>query len=631
MKTVSDQHNAGLLGNRLVAKGLITPEQLSICLRQQRLLYSQGQSVRIGELLVRSRFCTNDDILRTEAEKYSGAGATEEVVPTGDLLPIQICERYGIEPVEVSGMALVVRASRALAAHEKRKIMEGCATRVTELRVLPAERAAIHEFIQASRSRQSFDAVLARMLAEAEHSPTLLGAAMDSLLREAVTNRVSDIHIELKPDPQTGIRYRVDGIPAYAYFVPQQVMAPLFSRLKAESGMDASNTRSAQDGRISRVIDNKQIGFRVSSQPLVNGESMVIRIIDGSRLPTIDSLFPAQPMMHQLFNKLRTRKGKSGGVVLITGPTGSGKSTTLYTLVSALPRTELNVMTVENPVEFEIPLVKQIQVQEMAGQKPTDMERNLLRQDPDVIIMGEVRDRDSAWAALKFAESGHLVLTTLHANTAQQSIERFCSMLGVDDRAEIAFLLATTLLAVINQVLLPRLCDCATVVDTGGIGEGFEFGGSYFAKVMAAGECKKCKSGYLGRVAGHDTLIANLSAQEREQVAREIAATGSFDSLIKHPSVKHLSRLDVAKTLLAAGVIDLPSARIAEATLDVGNAAVTVPEDGAVVDELATDVVARLVEAGLGGVRADAFLNQLLARVKARMGGDLMNTEKGEQ
>jgi len=390
-----------------------------------------------------------------------------------------------------------------------------------------------------------------------------------AVLKEALSLRASDIHLSRKGDPDAWIAYRVDSVMRQTHLLPELLMQSLVARIKIEAGMDASNSRTAQDGRLTVEHEGRVVDFRISTQPLVDGESVVLRALDASLLPSLGALFPGQPKMTELIKSITNQTGKTGGLVFISGATGSGKSTTQYTVACGFRRDAMNVITVEDPVEYILPFAKQIQLQALIKQKAIELERSILRQDPDILIFGEVRDADSARAALAFAESGHLVISTIHANSVLQVSERFLSMIDPAHRADSEFLLAHFLRVVIHQRLVRRLCSCAKPVQ----GEMLEHFQSQAVRLTGGliqprtglrhkVGCTRCAGlGYSGRVAAHETM--HVPAEETMR-GRFVKAFKSHNlelpvDLCEENGVDYTSRLQTLQTLLDQGMVDWPS------------------------------------------------------------------------
>lgn len=534
------------IGQLLLNEGSITSEQLNITLLQQQQLKFAGTPVRLGDLLVRNRFCTLEQISRVMSKD---GGLVQTGTQDSPLLSPVECVRFQVIPVEVVGEVLVVMAARAITQAERLQIMSACTAPVTSVRIALVDRAEMHLHLIKQKSHDSFESALERLRASST-SAALLRSVIEALLHGSIERRASDIYLDNKPDPDAWISYRIDSTVKRTHLLSSRMMGPIYARLKLLAGMDASNSRDAQDGRYSIEHRGRIVNFRFSTQPLVDGESMTIRVNDVASLPSVEALFPGQKNMAELLGRVSRVNGKTGGLMLITGSTGGGKSTTLYVLASSFPRDTANIITVEDPVEFVLPFTRQIQLSQAANQRALDTERAVLRQDPDVLIFGEIRDADSARTALKFAESGHFVLATLHAKSADQSIDRLLSMLPANERDEGSLVIAATLMAVVNQTLVKRLCSCAEPEDA----RAFELGKS---RRMRAVGCPRCEmTGYRGRVAVHETLIVNLTDGQRSEVARQAAKSAKMVDFQGIAGVTRIGRMEVANTLREEGVLD---------------------------------------------------------------------------
>src|SRR6185369_1336463 len=272
-----------------------------------------------------------------------------------------------------------------------------------------------------------------------------------TILRYAIEGHSSDIHIEPTP-AKTRVRFRMDGNLHTSLELPGRVHEAVVARIKILAKLRLDEKRKPQDGRFSRILDKRRIDFRVSTFPTEFGEKVVMRILDQSNsTTTLDSVgFSASDLA-----LVRTMMAAPYGIILIAGPTGSGKSTTLFAMLSELDREKYNVVSLEDPVEYEIPGVAQSQVKPEIGYTFASGLRSILRQDPDIIMVGEIRDKETAVLAVQAALTGHLVFSTIHTNTATGAIPRLVDM-GVDP-----FLIAPTLVAVIGQRLVRKLCEGA--------------------------------------------------------------------------------------------------------------------------------------------------------------------------
>ena len=277
--------------------------------------------------------------------------------------------------------------------------------------------------------------------------------AVEYLLRYAFDQRASDIHIEPKRD-RSLVRLRIDGVLHYIHTIPKIVHPPIISRIKMMSRMDIAEKRKPQDGRIKTDYKNKEVELRVSTMPVAFGEKVVIRIFDPELLfQDLDQL-GFYPREYQLFNAFIRRQN---GIILVTGPTGSGKTTTLYSALKVLSSPEVNIVTIEDPIEMVVEEFNQVGIQPATGVTFATTLRTFLRQDPDIIMVGEIRDRETAEAAIQAALTGHLVLSTLHTNDATSSIIRLMD-LGIP-----TFLISSTIIGIVAQRLVRKICQhCKT-------------------------------------------------------------------------------------------------------------------------------------------------------------------------
>ncbi|HEX4843354.1 MAG TPA: ATPase, T2SS/T4P/T4SS family [Limnobacter sp.] len=530
-------------------------------LRQQYLrLRSEGRSADLAALAVRSRFVPDEAVQDDED--------AQQVNPQQNIqsaLPLDLCKRYSCIPVELNKGTLTLRAAQMLNAKQLERIQAGLRIHVSRIQVQPSSRHEVISAIQGLEQTGSVSGLIELLKNDGLEAGRLRGLVY-AVLREAITLRASDIHLSRKSDPDAWLSYRIDSVIRPTYLLPEVLMQSLVARIKIESGMDASNSRSAQDGRLSVSFDDRVVDFRVSTQPLVDGESLVLRTLDSSTLPSLAMLFPAQPRMIELVRRVNQQSGKSGGLVFITGATGSGKSTTQYTMACGFRRDAMNVITVEDPVEYILPFAKQIQLQALIKQRAIELERSILRQDPDVLIFGEVRDADSARAALAFAESGHMVISTIHANSALQVTERFLSIIDPVHREDSEFLLAHYLRLVIHQRLVRRLCSCARECTHEELAQmqtlAAQRTGGLIQPQMGARKaqgCGRCNStGYFGRVAAHETMHVPSDEDMRGKFIRAFRDKKielPVDLVPEH-GVEYISRVRTLEVLLNNGLVD---------------------------------------------------------------------------
>ncbi len=330
----------------------------------------------------------------------------------------------------------------------------------------------------------------------ADDGPTV--KLVRSIIAQAISQGASDVHF----DPDDGellVRYRVDGMMRDVTRIPARQAARVISRIKILSELDISERRVSQDGRMSLTIDGRKVDIRVVTVPLVAGESAVLRVLDPGDSPlSLHELGMDDADRERVEKALR----RGHGAILATGPTGSGKSTTLYASVGLVSTPEKTIMTIEDPVEYRLARVKQIQVFERAGVTFASGLRSIVRADPDIIMVGEMRDRDSAKIAIEAALTGHLMLSSLHTNSAPAAAARLVDM-GIEP-----YLVASALECVVGQRLVRRLClQCCRAVTVPGSDAGLE-SGEEIAVCEAGDGCMQCsETGYRGRAGLYEVMI----------------------------------------------------------------------------------------------------------------------------
>jgi type IV pilus assembly protein PilB len=363
------------------------------------------------------------------------------------------------------------------------------------------------------------------------------------LISKASAERASDIHIE-PGEHSVRIRYRVDGVLHSVMDAPKSIQGGIISRLKVMADINIAERRIPQDGRITTSIDGRTLDLRVATLPTVWGEKVVMRILDKSNaLLRLSDL----GFLPENLARYETSFRKPYGTILVTGPTGSGKSTTLYATLNIINSVDRNVITVEDPVEYQLPGINQVQVNTKAGLTFAAALRSILRSDPDILLVGEIRDRETATIAVEAALTGHLVLTTLHTNDAASTPGRLMEM-GVEP-----FLVGSSLDCVVAQRLARRLCEkcrepyVPATSDLENIGWDFERLGGYGSPptLYRARGCLACgKTGYQGRFAIHEVL------QVTEEIERIIVERGHAD--------------DIRKAAVARGMLTMRQAGMAE-------------------------------------------------------------------
>ncbi|MGH9702699.1 MAG: GspE/PulE family protein, partial [Candidatus Acidiferrales bacterium] len=356
------------------------------------------------------------------------------------------------------------------------------------------------EFISSSSLQRNVEA-MREMQAALQNRSTPAVEVVASMIAAAASKRASDIHIEPQ-STDTAIRYRVDGILREYQRIPRVLQNSVASRIKILSDMDISERRTPQDGRFLVKIKGKKIDLRVSTLPTQYGEKVVLRLLESDApLQTFSALGIPKDIAEVMSRVL----AQPQGMLLVTGPTGSGKSTTLYSSLNVVRRPAVNIVTVEDPVEYAVPGLNQVQVNSKAGLTFASSLRSILRQDPDVIMVGEIRDKETAEIALKAAQTGHLVLSTLHTNDSISAVTRLLD-LGIP-----GFQVATSVTGIIGQRLVRRLCACHKQIPASP---------EYLARMLRSGiaapprtefvpvGCNECDhTGYKGRVGIYEMLV----------------------------------------------------------------------------------------------------------------------------
>ncbi|NKX93370.1 Flp pilus assembly complex ATPase component TadA [Sanguibacter hominis ATCC BAA-789] len=518
------------LGEVLLEEGLVNETQLMTALDEQIV---RGSS--LGRVLVELGYLSEDQLVRALAAQVG-----MEFVDLDDhavdrsavaLLPTAMCRRYTILPVEIRDGRLV------LAMADPGNVMAlDDAQSVARMPVIPAVAAhdnlvrGIDRYCRADGEiNELADAMEEATSNEVEMDLSNLGSATEDdapivkyvnlLVTQAITDRASDIHIE-PTEGDLRVRYRIDGVLHEMQRSPKQIQNGVISRVKILSDIDIAERRKPQDGRMSVQHNGRKIDLRVATLPTVWGEKIVMRILDNSTasLDLRDLSFGEEN--YEVYSEAYR---KPYGMILVTGPTGSGKSTTLYATLNAVSRPEINVITVEDPVEYRLPGINQVQVNPKAGLTFAGALRSILRSDPDVVLLGEIRDHETAQIAIEAALTGHLVLSTLHTNDAPSAITRLVEM-GIEP-----FLVGSALDCVVAQRLARRLCKkCKEPYEP----SDEELLAARFPWVPGEPKpilqrpvgCSTCsRTGYRGRLALHEVMRVT-EAIERHAVAGSSAA-----------------------------------------------------------------------------------------------------------
>jgi type IV pilus assembly protein PilB len=504
------------LGDILVRHGWITEGQV------QSALSAQGtERGLLGTILVRRGLITSEQLGQGLAEQYGVPYM--EVVPESinpqvvRLLPEDLARHHKVVPVGVSGHALQL----AMVAPDEMDVISETEL-ITGYKVVPV--VALQNAIEAALDRGFDDRVVARQtivdmkmadLAAAEtmiddeiadvvveDDQTPVVRLVRAILMGAINAGSSDIHLE-PHHPEMRVRYRVDGQLQAVMTIPRHIEESVVARIKVMADMDTTENRRPQDGQLSITEPTGRVNFRVSTIPTVGGEKVVMRLLDeGSRIFQLDQL----GLCDRDLKKIQALIDKPHGMIVVTGPTGSGKSTTMYALLSKLNAVSRNIVTVEDPVEYRLPGINQVASDNEHGLGFANALKYIMRQDPDVIMLGEIRDHETATTAVQAALTGHLLISTLHTNDAVGAVARL-NDLGID-----SFKIGGALLGSVAQRLLRSICPyCKEPVTPN---EHYLRALQHNLKIaddtvfFAGRGCKKCLgTGYLGRIPIYEIMV----------------------------------------------------------------------------------------------------------------------------
>ncbi|MBI1976395.1 MAG: type II secretion system ATPase GspE [Candidatus Omnitrophica bacterium] len=514
------------LGERLVEKGAINAAQL-----EQALQESRKTGLPIKQILLRLKLVNEETIGQLQAEELGVpfVDLSDYIIDqeTLKLIPETVARKHMLIPLFKIGNSVTVAMANpadVVAIDEAR-----LRTRHEIETVVATSQAiekAIHQYYGVTQSVEdivkSIDLGVKVNLEEAD-AQTLSRVAEEApiirlvnlLLTQAVREGASDIHIEPEENVLM-IRLRVDGTLHAIEPPPKRLQSAIISRIKVISGMDIGERRKPQDGRIKIRIEGKEIDIRVSTFPTMYGENVVLRLLEQERiLLGLDRLGFTPEILTQ-YQRLMTHPN---GIILVTGPTGSGKTTTLYNTLNALDRETKNILTIEDPVEYHLNGIRQSQINLKAGLTFASGLRSLLRQDPDIIMVGEIRDTETAEVAIQAALTGHLVLSTLHTNSATGTLTRLLDM-GIEP-----FLISSSVIGILAQRLVRRICEkCKEPFQPpADLLERLKIPVAQESRFFHGKGCRQCRScGYSGRVAIFELLI--LEEQIRGQLMNRESA-----------------------------------------------------------------------------------------------------------
>ncbi len=559
-------------------EGLITGEQVNI-LREESQRSGQG----IEEVLLALKFVSDEALARAKAKQLGlpfvdlkGRTIDKDV---SDIIPGDAARNYRFMVFEKTGNVLKVamtdpqnfQALEALDFIVRRDNYESQLYVTTyegmeqALKQQSGMGEEVSQALQGAKLELEEEAVpplgSADLKRYVEQAP--VSKAVSVIIQNAVADRASDIHIEPE-DNEVRVRYRVDGLLRTVLSLSRQVHAAIVSRIKIMAGLKIDETRIPQDGRFHLKLNDREIDFRISTLPTINGEKVVLRILDRSAgVLKLETLGLSGLRLEGVKKAIR----KSHGMFLVTGPTGAGKSTTLYSVLGILNEPAVNIVTLEDPVEYFMPGISQAQINPEVGLSFASGLRSILRQDPDIIMVGEIRDRETAAMAVHAALTGHIVLSTLHTNNSYGAIPRLIDM-GIEP-----FLLASSLNVVVAQRLVRRLCpscrkeaaasgeETAMILKEWGAVPADEKKNLRLKlddpiKVWHARGCSKCKDGYRGRVGIFEVLMVDDRIQDAmlqrasEVKLKSIARENGLITMMEDGVIKILQGVTTAEEVL---------------------------------------------------------------------------------
>jgi type IV pilus assembly protein PilB len=547
----------------LLSQGLLRPDQVSAI-----KLESINSGKPAERIILEHRFASSSQIAQAKAIQLGvpfvnleGRGIEPEVL---NLIPEPVARRYKLIPFQKDGDALLVGMADPLDLQVVQFLEKKSGMRVRRFMALPEDvldaineqysqnlttdvMSALKEVNSSNREdeKQSQELDQAEVIRDAP-----VTNIVNQLLEYAVKTKSSDIHIEPEEN-QTRVRFRIDGILHEKILLPKKVHEAVVSRVKIMSGLKIDERRLPQDGRFTFSSHGAEIDMRVSTLPTVFGEKIVMRLLPkSSHAPTLQDL----GLRGMALKNLETQMLRSHGVILICGPTGSGKTTTLYSILSRLSTTKVNVLTVEDPVEYHIPGANQVQVNGAIGLTFASALRSFLRQDPNIILVGEIRDTETAELAVQAALTGHQVFSTLHTNSAAGALPRLLDM-GIEP-----FLLASSINAVEGQRILRKVCSFCRVAYTPPpeVAQNIAqvLGPLYSKKPLQLFKGKGCKEcgevGYLGRVGIYEVLPISEKIMQltlKRASTAELEAQGVQEGMITLKQDGYLKAIEGVTTL----------------------------------------------------------------------------------
>jgi len=532
------------LGDLLLEQRLLTDEQLKLAFHMQK---QSGK--RLTELLVEKGFLTEEELLNF-MEQHLGFPRInlENFVVSHSIIriiPEFIARKHLAFPVRVFDNVLVLATNDPLNifAIDDIKMISGYDVQIVLATKMEIEEAIDKHYRKNVNPQSIFqnDGIPNKYSAtkhetiisnELEMAPVV--RLVDTLIQQAVEKNASDIHIDPQED-SIRIRYRIDGVLSEVMSSSKEILSSIISRIKIMAGMDITQKRTSQDGHLKIKVKDQIIDIRVSTLPTIHGEKVVLRILNRHRfLFSLDCLGFNSDQVDRIFQMINYPYG----LILVTGPTGSGKTTTLYSMLNVINSITNNIVTLEDPVEYSLPGINQVQINPKAGITFSSGLRAILRQDPNVIMVGEIRDSETAEIAIRAALTGHLVFSTLHTNTASGAITRLLDM-GIEP-----YLLAACIIGIISQRLVRKICpECKEEYFASSMDKTFLQISEESLKLYYGRGCNYCsQTGYFQRTAIGEVVC--ITSVHRELISKRASAQ-EFDAI---------SRKNGCKSILENGI-----------------------------------------------------------------------------
>ena len=523
------------LGDILVDEGAISAKQLSEALEKQR-----GSSKKLGDILVEMKLVSGEEILKILGEQmgipYISMGRA--VVEKEAILSLkrEVAERFNVIPISKNGGVLHVAMDDPLDIFAIDAIEESSGLEVSQAIASGNEvRTAIEKYYSPVFLKGEDGSGSEKP--EEDNGDISAVDVVDTVLKKAVMEGASDVHIEAEASI-VRVRFRIDGILHQMMTYSKGVHSAIISRIKVMAKLDITEKRIPQDGRVETELNGKSIDMRISTLPTVFGEKVVIRLLDKDNVRvSLQSLGFQGENLANLENLIT----RPNGIFFVTGPTGSGKTSTLYASINEINSLEKNIITLEDPVEYQLEIINQVQINPGAGLTFASGLRSVLRQDPDVIMIGEIRDLETAEIAIESAMTGHLVFSTLHTNSAVGTISRLIDM-GVQP-----FLLSATLGGVLGQRLIRRLCPHCRRERAVTEAEAQALGVNPEQTIYEANGCSLCRdTGYQGRTALIELLMVD---REMRTLISKGASTESLKAEAESKGMKTMKQQGYEKVL----------------------------------------------------------------------------------